>query len=85
MPDRSIGGHHTVGARIGGAVEPAVGMSPQDAVDRAIRLFPRDVGVGVIAISGQGCGGGGNYGDPADFRENMAWGMARVRGLGPRQ
>jgi L-asparaginase/beta-aspartyl-peptidase (threonine type) len=54
----------------------AAGTAPQQAVDKAIRLFPADVGIGVIAISAAGFGGGGNRGNPADFRANMSWSAA---------
>lgn len=55
----------------------ATGTEPQAAVDRAIRLFPTDVGIGVIAIGARGHGGGGNRGNPTDFRPNMSWGIAQ--------
>jgi len=54
----------------------AAGTEPQQAVADAIRLFPREVGIGVIAISAKGHGGGGNRGSDPSFRANMSWGVA---------
>jgi L-asparaginase/beta-aspartyl-peptidase (threonine type) len=58
----------------------ARGTPAQEAVERAIGAFPADALLGLVAISATGEGGGAN-GSPArearDYRENMAWSVAR--------
>ncbi|MBC7544007.1 MAG: isoaspartyl peptidase/L-asparaginase [Candidatus Sericytochromatia bacterium] len=55
----------------------AGGMAPQTAVNRAIKAFPVEFDLGIIAISDKGEGGGCNYGESKVYTENMAWSIAR--------
>jgi L-asparaginase/beta-aspartyl-peptidase (threonine type) len=60
----------------------ASGTSAQEAVERALRAFPADVELGIVAVSATGAGGGCNYsaekgGFDAAYRDNMAWSAAR--------
>lgn len=58
------------------------GTLAQDAVERALRAFPADVELGVVAVSATSAGGGCNYSAEKKafdlaYRENMAWSVAR--------
>jgi L-asparaginase/beta-aspartyl-peptidase (threonine type) len=60
----------------------ASGTAAQEAVERALRAFPADVDLGLVAVSATGVGGGCNYSAEKQafdlaYRENMAWSVAR--------
>lgn len=60
----------------------AQGLSAQEAVDRALRAFPADIDLGLVAIGPASTGGGCNYSAEkkafvTDYRNQMAWSAAQ--------
>jgi beta-aspartyl-peptidase (threonine type) len=61
----------------------ARGTGAQAAVERALAAFPKDVDLGIVAVSADGEGGGCNYSAErktfdTKYRDNMAWTALRA-------